>query len=106
MEEKIVGSLFIYGPLGVICVILTIALTRLYKDIAAERKENATTMAKERKEFADQLAAERKQHHDDMVTMQDKYIETSKTMMEKYHQLADALAKVLDSIERRLLERR
>lgn len=71
MTEK----LFVYGPLGIICAILIVAVVYMYRALDAERKARDEQAAK---------------HQQDMLVFQERYITKAETWMKQYYDQADA----------------
>lgn len=88
--DEVAGKLIVYGPLGIITLLMIIVTIQLYRDREADRKAHTA-----------QLAAERAEHTAQMKVMEDKYVTKAESWMQKYHDLADAQNKVLDSLTRR-----
>ena len=80
MTDAILAKLLIYGPLGVICVILLIAVVTLYRTLSAERA------AKDAK--LDQL--------------NEHYVEKAEFWMDKYHQLLQQTNSIVDKFIQRM----
>jgi hypothetical protein len=80
MEVTLTEVLTVYGPLGILSLLTTVAAIKLYRD------KNA---AEER-------------HRDEMTTMVAREIERSTTIVDRYHAFAEKLHDVADRLERRM----
>ena len=95
--EQLAPKLFVYGPLGIICVILLYAVIKLYqakeklaldKDAALEKKDDA-------------LEKIRVEHRTEMQALVDRHIAKAEKWVEKGNELATNLHAVLESIVKR-----
>lgn len=78
--EEIAAKLVVYGPLGVICVILLLAVIKLYNTLTAERAAR-----------------------DAKIEAQTKiYIEKAESWTDKYHELLQQTNTVLDRLIQRM----
>jgi hypothetical protein len=90
MIDKVAGQLVVYGPLGVLCVILIFALLGLYR-----AKEKMST------DYQVQITKLQDQHRDEMRTMMERHIVKAETWNEKWSELSTKLYAVLDSLVKR-----
>ena len=89
METTIAKAFLVYGPLGLICVIMLLIAWRLYRDLMTERTRHTGEMN-----------AERERHAQEMRELEERYITKAETWMEKTHELAKSINQVLDSVSR------
>jgi transketolase len=82
MTEK----LFVYGPLGIFCAILIVAVIYMYRALDEERKARDAQAVV----FDNQIAAMNDKHQKAMETFQERYITKAETWMKQYYDLADA----------------
>jgi hypothetical protein len=103
------SSLWIYGPMGTMCVILLTAIGFLWRALARanerieiERKEHMKQLDDARREFMKQLDDGRREFVAQLEILIERERQTSATMSSKYHSLAENLHLVLEKLENRL----
>lgn len=87
MVEKVAGQLVVYGPLGVLCVVLLFALFHLYR-----QKEKLTT------DYQNEIRKLQEDHRAEIKILMERHIAKAETWVEKGNELAAKLQAVLESI--------
>lgn len=90
METAVAKAFLVYGPLGLICLIMLYIAFRLYKDLTAERERHTKEMN-----------AERERHAQEMRELEERYVTKAETWMDKNHELAKSINQVLESVSKR-----
>lgn len=72
-------KLYVYGPLGIICAVLLLAVAYLYKANVADRDKYDTT-----------IAAERDKHQEEMKLFYERYVAKADSWMKQYYELTEA----------------
>lgn len=96
--ETVAPSLIVYGPLGIITLVLLYAVVALYKSKEAAQKEHRTTLEKLHKDYQAResaVAAAHKREMDDLMT---RHITKAESWVEKGTDLANNLKGVLESL--------
>lgn len=83
-------KLYVYGPLGIICGILLIAVAYLYKASVADREKHDAIVAAERAKYDATIAAERTKHQEEMKLFQERYVSKAESWMKQYYELQEA----------------
>jgi predicted transcriptional regulator len=95
VETALAKAFLVYGPLGLICIIMLLIAWRLYRDLTTERASHTKEMN-----------TERERHAQEMRELEERYITKAETWMDKNHELAKSINQVLDSVSRRYEGRR
>lgn len=93
MVDKIASQLFLYGPLGVICVILLGGCVYLY--LQKDKRE---------REYQAEIRQLQDRHRDELKIMMERHIAKSETWNDKYSQMVGQMQAVVESLEKRFLE--
>jgi PHP family Zn ribbon phosphoesterase len=101
VPTQVVPKLLVYGPLGIICVVLLYAVIALFKAKEKQAKEAAAALEKLRKEYQDEINSLIETHKEEQNTLMQRHISKAETWVEKGNELANNLQAVLDSIIRR-----
>lgn len=72
-------KLYVYGPLGIICALLILAVGYLYISCQNERRQHEAD-----------LKAERDKHAQEMGVFQERYVTKAESWMKQYFDLASA----------------
>lgn len=86
--KELAAHLFLYGPLGILCLVLLRGVIVLYK--AKERQA---------KEFQEKIAELQKAHQDEMTAMVQRHIGKAETWVEKGNELASNLTGLVKNLE-------
>lgn len=102
-QVTIESSLWIYGPLGILAIVLLIginylwrALTRAQDRLETERKEHTKLLDDTRKDFLAHMDTSRREFLAQMEVLIERERQSNATMMGKYHTLAEGLHLVLE----------
>ena len=74
-----VGSLVVYGPLGIMAAVASLVAAKLYLDLKAERKAHEKTTA----------------------DWMERHVTKAETWMTRYNELSKSIGAVIESLERR-----
>ena len=88
--ETVAAQLILYGPLGIMTLILLYAVIALYR--AKERQA---------KEHQEALKALNDQHQRELSELMHRHVEKAEIWVEKGHELASNLQRVLESLLRK-----
>jgi hypothetical protein len=99
--EAVVPKLLVYGPLGIINVVLLYAVIALYR--AKEAQSKACEIAKEelRKEYQEEARKLVALHKQEQDALMERHISKAETWVEKGNELANNLHKVLEALSKR-----
>jgi choline-glycine betaine transporter len=94
VETAVAKAFLVYGPLGLICLIMLFIAFRLYKDLTTERERHTKEMN-----------AMRDNHAQEMRELEERYVTKAETWMDKNHELAKSINQVLESVSKRYNQR-
>lgn len=98
--EVVVPKLLIYGPLGVICVILLFGLIALFKAKEKQSKDDEDARENLRREYQAKEREMVAKHQEEMNVMMQRHITKAENWVEKGNDLATTLNKTLESLVR------
>lgn len=97
MIDRAVGELFLYGPLGIMCVVLLYACWHLYKardEVYKEKDQQA-------KDFHAQIRTLQDQHREEMDELLTRHVSYVEAQNAKGNAFASEVKGLLDSLARK-----